>query len=65
MAKVRCTCASEFQDELYGIGIRIATEGKKDFGCTVCGKRHTQVVGGNVDVDKKEDGGKGKKEKHK
>lgn len=38
--KTKCTCSSEYQDRVYGKGIRIANEtGKTNtVRCTVCGK---------------------------
>lgn len=36
----RCTCKSEVQDKLYGIGMRVHTPSKKHGDkCTVCGQR--------------------------
>jgi hypothetical protein len=41
--KARCTCVSEYQDKLYGVGIRLHNVvQKKDSTvkkCTVCGKK--------------------------
>lgn len=38
----RCTCKSDFQDRVYGNGMRLFNEGGKDkvseLHCTVCGK---------------------------
>jgi hypothetical protein len=35
---VRCNCASPFQDEIYGKGIRVANVTRTgQFRCTVCG----------------------------
>ena len=42
--ELRCSCVSEFQDELYGKGIRLFNEMGSNKGkvtgyrCTVCGK---------------------------
>ena len=41
---IQCTCKSEFQDELYGKGMRLANTMGKDkpsgYRCTVCGKEY-------------------------
>lgn len=38
----RCTCESDFQDRVYGKGMRVFNEGGKDkvseLHCTSCGK---------------------------
>jgi hypothetical protein len=45
-AKVRCTCKHEYQDRVYGQGIRVANPVEnvnKNYGryrCTVCSKAH-------------------------
>lgn len=40
--ELRCNCHSEFQDNLYGKGVRLFNEIGKDrnsgYRCTVCGK---------------------------
>lgn len=42
--KMACNCASPYQDERYGKGIRIHTNGAgKKKTCSVCGKQ-TKVV---------------------
>ena len=44
---IRCTCAHEFQDGLYGVGNRMANELRNgQFSCTVCGS----VVGSSQSV---------------
>lgn len=42
IAKVKCNCKHEYQDNKYGIGNRIATleYGKKRATCTVCLRKH-------------------------
>lgn len=46
MARVRCGCsggaAADYQDKMYGAGIRIANDCKNGdaFRCSVCGKEH-------------------------
>lgn len=49
-----CTCNSEFQDKLYGRGMRVMNQCKKptDVKCTVCGKIHTVSVAKKVDNSK-------------
>lgn len=41
---IKCNCKSEFQDELYGEGMRLANVFGKDkpagYRCTVCGKEY-------------------------
>lgn len=40
MTKImRCTCKHEFQDEVYGKGMRLFNEGIKHYTCTVCGRK--------------------------
>lgn len=42
----RCTCKHEFQDKIYGLGMRVMNYLSKKTGnaqvvrCTVCGKEH-------------------------
>ena len=44
---VRCTCAHKYQDELYGVGNRMANELRNgQFKCTVCGS----VVGSSQSI---------------
>jgi hypothetical protein len=44
---IRCTCAHEFQDGLYGVGNRMANELRNgQFSCTVCGN----VVGSSQSI---------------
>lgn len=48
-AKVTCTCKHEYQDQTYGLGVRVANTtkktddkaGKQEVRCTVCSKIHT------------------------
>ena len=39
---IQCNCESEFQDQLYGKGMRLMNIGGKDkpdsYHCTVCGR---------------------------
>lgn len=39
----QCSCtgtpATKFQDETYGKGFRVHTEGEKELTCTCCGKK--------------------------
>jgi hypothetical protein len=39
-ALITCTCKSDFQDERYGKGVRVANVDSKKttYVCTVCGK---------------------------
>lgn len=45
MVKImRCTCQHEFQDQVYGPGMRVFNAAGKDgkvseYRCTVCGKK--------------------------
>ena len=60
---IKCTCKSEYQDKVYGLGMRVHNE-KKDHGeatCTVCG--HINKVKGPATMPKKgdDDEKKGKK----
>lgn len=40
--ELKCTCVSAFQDQLYGVGMRLFNETGKDqkggYRCTVCGR---------------------------
>lgn len=47
-ALVNCTCVNEFQDKMYGKGVRVTTpknksqkEGSFVVRCTVCLREHT------------------------
>jgi len=74
MVLTKCKCISKFQDEHYGIGIRVhnivnkqSTSVQKLGRCTVCGdERYVNTVG-NVQQQEATEGGKeerkGKKEK--
>lgn len=50
--KVFCSCKSDFQDEVHGIGVRVAnpvnksrtTNVVKEVRCTVCNKTHTKFT---------------------
>jgi len=46
----QCSCKSEYQDEVYGKGIRLYTIGVNKSTCTVCAKE----VKGEVKGSKKE-----------
>jgi hypothetical protein len=35
---IRCNCTSQYQDETYGKGNRLANEYAKGYRCTVCGR---------------------------
>jgi hypothetical protein len=35
----RCDCYSPYQDEKYGDGMRLHTEGDKQITCTICEKK--------------------------
>ena len=41
---IQCNCKSEFQDEIYGKGMRLANIAGKDkpsaYHCTVCGREY-------------------------
>ena len=42
----KCTCVHEYQDKVYGKGIRLFNVGTKDAKCTVCGsKTHVENNG--------------------
>lgn len=53
VARVKCTCSHEFQDQKYGDKVRVANLTQKGTGniatrtvrCTVCSKEHTVSVG--------------------
>lgn len=34
---LKCTCKSEYQDSIHGVGMRVHTVGNKKIVCTVCG----------------------------
>ena len=34
----KCDCVNEYQDKIYGKGMRIKNSTQKGFQCTVCGK---------------------------
>lgn len=40
---IKCTCAHEYQDRVYGKGMRLANETSKGYRCTVCGKDHSKT----------------------
>jgi len=67
MVLAKCKCKHAFQDEKYGLGMRVhtiadkqSTSGQKKGRCTVCGEEH--FVGGNQPVaeesEKKENASK-------
>ncbi len=35
----KCTCVSEFQDNMYGKGMRVKNSSGTGFKCTVCGAK--------------------------
>lgn len=45
--------AANYQDRVYGRGMRVHTQGAKDATCTVCGDK--KATGGGKKEDKKED----------
>lgn len=48
---IKCTCASEFQDQTYGFQMRLHSKKKqkissdKTWACTICGKEKTDGSG--------------------
>jgi hypothetical protein len=34
----KCTCVSDFQDKMYGVGMRIKNSTGSGYRCTVCSK---------------------------
>lgn len=40
---LRCNCKNEYQDERYGLGMRVFNPRKdKTYACTVCGRIHKE-----------------------
>lgn len=35
----KCHCKHEFQDKVYGAGMRVHNQGNKEARCTVCGAK--------------------------
>lgn len=35
----KCKCQHEWQDQKYGLGMRVFNPGLKDLKCTVCGNK--------------------------
>jgi hypothetical protein len=63
--RVRCNCKSEFQDETYGKGVRVATpcgsppSSARSVRCTVCGKEYS--ISGREDKKSEKPSGPKKK----
>lgn len=45
---IKCNCVHEFQDRIYGKGMRLANEmgDNNGYRCTVCGKEYKPNSGG-------------------